>query len=124
MLALVGLAVGSFLNVVIYRVPLGMSVATPASHCPNCNASLKWYDNIPVVSYCILGGKCRSCKTHIPFRYTIVELANMLLWIVCVARFSGNVIYGGVVALAISVCICVFFIDAVWILRTRWTPSR
>ena len=57
---IIGLCVGSFLNVVIYRVPLSMSLATPASHCPKCGSKIRWYDNIPVVSYIILGGKCRS----------------------------------------------------------------
>ena len=61
---LIGLCIGSFLNVVIYRLPNGMSLAYPPSHCPVCGYKLKWYDNIPVVSYIILGGKCRSCKTH------------------------------------------------------------
>ena len=58
--AVLGLCVGSFLNVVIYRVPAGMSLATPSSHCPKCKYVLRWYDNIPVLSYLILGGKCRS----------------------------------------------------------------
>ena len=82
---LLGLCIGSFLNVVIYRVPLGMSVVYPPSHCPKCDYKLKWYDNIPVLSYCLLGGKCRSCGEHISFRYTVVELANMLLWLASVS---------------------------------------
>ena len=62
MFAIVGLCVGSFLNVVIYRVPNKMNLAFPASHCTTCDYTLKWYDNIPVLSYLMLGGKCRSCK--------------------------------------------------------------
>lgn len=79
--ALVGLCVGSFLNVVIYRLPEGMSLAKPASHCPKCQYVLRWYDNIPLFSYLILGGRCRKCREKISFRYFAVELGNMLLWL-------------------------------------------
>lgn len=109
--AVIGLCVGSFLNVVIYRLPNSMSLAFPASHCPNCNYKLKWYDNIPVLSYIILGGKCRSCRKHISFRYTIVELSNALLWVASLLLFRDNVLYALISAVALSVCICVFFID-------------
>lgn len=109
--AIVGLCVGSFLNVVIYRLPLGMSLSTPPSHCPKCDYRLRWYDNIPVLSYCVLGGKCRSCKTHISFRYTLVELSNALLWVACVWRFESNLLYAAIAAVAVSVSVCVFFID-------------
>ncbi|RZM19204.1 MAG: prepilin peptidase [Pedobacter sp.] len=57
-----GLFIGSFLNVVIYRVPRGESIAYPGSHCPQCNGAIRFYDNIPVLSYLILLGKCRHCK--------------------------------------------------------------
>lgn len=85
--ALLGLCVGSFLNVLVYRLPNGINIALPRSHCPKCKYTLKWYDNIPVVSYLILGGKCRSCRTRIPIRYTIVEIGNALLWVASVAMF-------------------------------------
>lgn len=107
-----GLCVGSFLNVVIYRVPLGMSIAFPASHCPKCNEKIKWYDNIPVLSYIILGAKCRKCKEPISFRYTAVEIANTVLWLLCVKQFvQYNVLYCIAAMLASTVMICVFFID-------------
>ncbi len=107
-----GLCVGSFLNVVIYRVPNKMSLAKPNSHCPKCKYELRWYDNIPVVSYLILGGKCRSCKSHISFRYTAVELANAAAWLLCVALFWERSIPLAVIyALTLSVFICVFCID-------------
>lgn len=110
--AVFGLCVGSFLNVVIYRVPAGLSLATPSSHCPKCKYVLRWYDNIPVVSYLILGGKCRSCRAPISFRYTAVEIANMLLWIVSALLFwQQSIVYAVICALASSVFICVFFID-------------
>lgn len=80
---LLGLCVGSFLNVVIYRLPREMSLASPASHCPNCNYKLKWYDNIPVLSFLMLKGKCRSCKQKISKRYIFIEILNALLWVAC-----------------------------------------
>lgn len=112
LVGLLGLCVGSFLNVVIYRIPNEMSLAKPASHCPQCNYQLHWYDNIPVLSYLILGGKCRKCKKHIPIRYTLVEIFNMLLWLLSVYLFwEESVVYSCVAMLASSLLICVFFID-------------
>ncbi len=70
-----GLVVGSFLNVCITRWPAGESVVTPGSHCRRCLAPIKWYDNIPLLSYVVLGGRCRACKAVIPLRYPLVELA-------------------------------------------------
>jgi leader peptidase (prepilin peptidase)/N-methyltransferase len=75
----IGLLLGSFLNVVAYRLPRGESLSMPASHCPACNTPIKPYDNIPVVSWIALGGRCRSCKTTIPWRYPLVELGTALL---------------------------------------------
>lgn len=109
--ALVGLCVGSFLNVVIYRLPLGMSLATPPSHCTSCGYRLKWYDNIPVFSYLFLGGKCRKCHAHISIRYTIVELANMALWLAAAFVWRENILMALAAALASSIALCVFFID-------------
>lgn len=109
--AIVGLCVGSFLNVVIYRLPNNMSLAKPASHCPNCGYKLKWFDNIPVLSYLFLGGKCRSCKKPISPRYIIVEITNALLWVASLLLFKNNVIYALVSAIALSCCICIFFTD-------------
>ncbi len=116
--ALFGVCVGSFLNVVIYRVPIGKSVIgnEEPSHCPKCGYKLKWYDNIPILSYIILGGKCRSCKQHITFRYTIVEAGNMLLWLLCLWAFFDvsapiTLVYAVLAMLACSVGLCVFFID-------------
>lgn len=109
---ILGLCVGSFLNVVIYRVPEGMSLATPPSHCPRCGYRLKWYDNIPLLSYTILGGKCRSCKEHISFRYTAVEFTNAVLWLICAFVFcKTDMVWFIAGCLVCSLCICVFFID-------------
>lgn len=108
---LVGLCVGSFLNVVIYRLPLGISLAAPPSHCPVCGYRLRWYDNIPVLSYLMLGGKCRHCHAHISLRYTLVELANTALWLGAAFLWRGNILMALVAAAASSVAICTFFID-------------
>jgi len=109
---IVGLCVGSFLNVVIYRLPNNMSLAKPNSHCPACKYELRWYDNIPVISYLILGGKCRKCKTHISLRYTVVELFNAILWVLSVHMFwERSIPLALIYALAFSIFICVFFID-------------
>ncbi len=109
---LLGVCVGSFLNVVIYRLPLGMSLSTPSSHCTRCDYSLKWYDNIPVLSYVFLGGKCRKCKTRISPRYMLVEIANCLLWLLSAYMFwEESPVYAVVSAIVSSTLICVFYID-------------
>ncbi len=74
----IGLAVGSFLNVCIARIPHGQSVVRPPSHCPKCNTPIHWYDNIPVLSYLVLRGRCRSCDSGISLRYPAVELLTAL----------------------------------------------
>jgi leader peptidase (prepilin peptidase) / N-methyltransferase len=74
--ALFGLAIGSFLNVVIARVPAGRSLVRPGSGCPGCSALLKWYDNIPVLSFLVLRGRCRACGMTISWRYPIVEMVT------------------------------------------------
>ncbi len=71
-----GLLIGSFLNVVIYRVPIGMSVVRPASACPNCGSGIHAYDNVPVVAWLALRGRCRSCSAPISARYPLVELGT------------------------------------------------
>ena len=82
---LFGALIGSFLNVCIYRLPRRESIAWPGSHCPRCSHAIAWYDNIPILSYLVLAGRCRSCRTRIPWRYPAVELLNAigyvgLLW--------------------------------------------
>ncbi len=74
-----GLILGSFLNVVAYRLPRGESLATPGSRCPGCDTAIKPYDNVPVLSWLLLRGRCRSCGTAIAWRYPLVELATALL---------------------------------------------
>lgn len=70
---------GSFLNVVIHRLPNGGSLLTPPSHCPACGKPIRWYQNIPIVSYLFLGGKCAECKVNISLRYPLVELVAATL---------------------------------------------
>jgi leader peptidase (prepilin peptidase)/N-methyltransferase len=86
--ALLGLAVGSFLNVVIYRVPRHESIITPRSKCPSCDAPIKDRDNIPVLSWLILRGKCRACRAPISPRYLLVELAGCALFAGAAARLG------------------------------------
>jgi leader peptidase (prepilin peptidase) / N-methyltransferase len=83
-----GLAVGSFLNVVAARIPLRRSIVSPGSACPNCETSLAWYDNIPLVSYAVLRGRCRHCGVSISWRYPAVEAATAALVVGCAFKFG------------------------------------
>src|SRR5271165_3466216 len=83
-----GLAFGSFLNVCIYRLPRDLSVVHPRSACPGCKQPIAFYDNIPVLSWLILGGRCRNCKARISPRYAIVELLTGALFLACYAYFG------------------------------------
>lgn len=105
-----GLLIGSFLNVCIYRIPKDESIAFPASHCPKCNTRLKWYDNIPVLSYLTLGGKCRYCKDTISSQYPIVETLNTIIYLILFYFFhlSLDFIF---YALISSTLIVITFID-------------
>ena len=80
-LGMLGLTIGSFLNVCIYRLPLGRSIVSPGSSCPSCGYALRWGDNIPVASYAWLGGRCRSCRAPISIRYPVVELITMAVFV-------------------------------------------
>jgi len=88
---LFGLAWGSFLNVVIYRLPAGISLMRPASSCPRCKTRIKPYDNIPVLSYLMLRGRCRSCGAGIPLTYPVVEILTALCFLLLFAEFSFSV---------------------------------
>jgi leader peptidase (prepilin peptidase)/N-methyltransferase len=79
--ALTGLAIGSFLNVVIHRLPRRESIVTPASRCPQCLAALAWHDNVPLLSYLTLAGRCRACRTRISVRYPLVELTTAVVFV-------------------------------------------
>src|SRR6516164_4594459 len=96
---LFGLIIGSFLNVTIHRWPRGRSVIRPRSHCVRCRKMIAWYDNIPLVSYIVLGGRCRYCKRKISIRYPLVELLTGLLFFYLVLTQGANLA---------AVKICVF----------------
>ena len=91
---LFGAVIGSFLNVVAHRVPLGESLISPGSRCPECEAPVKPYDNIPVVSWLLLRGRCRNCGTRISPRYPLVELVTALVWaaVVAVRGFDNDLV--------------------------------
>jgi leader peptidase (prepilin peptidase)/N-methyltransferase len=88
--ALLGIAIGSFLNVVIWRVPRGESVATPASHCPGCDTPINARDNVPVVSWLLLHGRCRHCSNRISIRYPLVELGTGALFALFALRLGPH----------------------------------
>jgi leader peptidase (prepilin peptidase) / N-methyltransferase len=85
-----GLLLGSFLNVVAYRLPRGESLALPASRCPGCDTPIKPYDNVPVLSWVLLRGRCRSCGVRIAWRYPLVELGTALLLAITVIVIGTN----------------------------------
>lgn len=87
-LFLAGMCFGSFLNVCIYRIPLEKSVAFPSSFCPGCETKIKARDLIPVISYIILKGRCRNCKSHISIQYPLVELLTGIIWLLTYFRYG------------------------------------
>ena len=86
-----GAMFGSFVNVLILRIPKGESIVTPASHCVACGKAIAWYDNIPLISWLVLRGRCRSCKARFSFRYWLVELITALLFALSYWKFGFNV---------------------------------
>lgn len=105
--ALLGLVVGSYLNVVIYRVPRGLSTVTPRSRCPSCHGAIRPWDNIPVLSWLALGGKCRSCKAPISARYPAIEAVTALFFVLCFLQWglsidalAGSIFSAAMIALA------------------------
>jgi leader peptidase (prepilin peptidase) / N-methyltransferase len=116
---LFGAIVGSFLNVVVYRLPRRESLVQPASRCPGCAIPIKPYDNIPVISWLLLRGRCRSCKTAIPVRYPLVEGLTALL---CVAAVLAG---DSTVAIALNVTFILLLVPIALIdLEHRIIPNR
>ena len=87
---LFGLLIGSFLNVCIYRMPRDLSVVKPRSFCPECEKQVAWFDNVPVLSYLLLRGRCRHCRARISTRYPVVELLTGVLFFVCVLGLGAT----------------------------------
>lgn len=106
-----GAAIGSFLNVVIHRVPNEESIVFPNSACPKCKAPINAYDNIPILSWLILGGKCRKCKEPIAWRYPAVELLTALLFVLVFWRI-GFTPFLPVALMFVAVIVSLMFIDA------------
>ncbi len=88
---LFGLIIGSFLNVCIYRIPLGKSIVFPPSSCPVCKRRIKWYDNIPLISYILLGGRCRYCKSRISPIYPLVEFLTAIITVGVYVKFGFSI---------------------------------
>ncbi|MFC1553758.1 prepilin peptidase [candidate division KSB1 bacterium] len=107
---LFGLSIGSFLNVCIYRIPRKKSLISPPSFCINCDSKIKFRDNIPVLSYLLLNGKCRNCKEKISRRYPLVELFSGLLTLLIYVKF-GNSIDSLIAVLLIYISLIIIYID-------------
>jgi leader peptidase (prepilin peptidase)/N-methyltransferase len=107
---LFGAIVGSFLNVCIYRIPLGTSLISPSSRCPQCKTPIKTYDNIPILSYFLLGGKCRYCRTPISASYPLVESMMALFSVVLILKFGLSPSFF-IYFILISSLVVVSFID-------------
>ncbi|RJR20061.1 MAG: prepilin peptidase [Nitrospiraceae bacterium] len=109
---ILGAIIGSFLNVCIYRMPKDESIVRPSSRCMSCGTPVKFYDNIPVLSYFILMGRCRSCKTKLSVRYPLIELLNAVLYVMVLKRFGPDSPWVvAVYFVFVSVLLVIFFID-------------
>lgn len=110
---LFGVCVGSFLNVCIYRLPKGESLIKSNSHCMSCGEPIKRRDLIPVISWCLLRGKCRSCGAKISPRYTVVELLNGIIYLLVFLHYDVSIspLYASLVCMLFSALIVVFFMD-------------
>lgn len=114
-----GLAIGSFLTVVVHRVPAGESVVAPRSRCPSCGTQITARDNVPVISWLLLRGRCRSCGARIPARYPLIELGTAVLFGLAAARFE-NVWLAILAALFLGLLLALSLID----LEHRILPNR
>ncbi len=108
--AVLGLIVGSYLNVLIYRLPRGISTVLPRSRCPECGELIRAVDNVPVLSFLLLGGRCRACRARISWRYPLIEAATAALFVACLLRF-GLTFEAPVAALFGSLMLALAIID-------------
>ncbi len=107
-----GAIIGSFLNVCIYRVPRDESIVRPGSRCTSCGNPVRFYDNIPVISYILLLGRCRYCKSKLSVRYPVIELLNALLYVVVLMRFGPGAPWVLLIYFVfVSALVVIFFID-------------
>jgi leader peptidase (prepilin peptidase)/N-methyltransferase len=109
--AFLGAAVGSFLNVCIARLPVGESVVKPRSRCPKCSEPVRWHDNVPILSWFVLRGKCRFCKERISWQYPAVEAATLVIWI-GMAVVYGPTPHGLVGAILLTILLAIALTDA------------
>ncbi len=110
-----GACIASFLNVCIWRIPRNESVSHPPSHCPNCNAPIRWYQNIPIVSWCCLRGRCANCRKPISVRYTIVELLGGILFLMAYLQWGMPFFFGGQPALGLQPLATVWAVPVHWL---------
>lgn len=110
LIGMLGLAVGSFLNVCIYRLPRGESLVHPRSRCPQCGRPLAWFDNVPLASWLALRGRCRQCGGPIAGRYPLVELVTALVWILIAVMTPPGMLLASRLVLATAL-IVLFMID-------------
>ena len=108
LVAMIGLIFGSFLNVCIVRIPRGESVVTPGSHCPGCGRSIRWYDNIPVLSYLLLRGRCRDCGQQISVLYPLVEILTAAVFLLEYWRYGLTLAFLKAVVFAMLIIVLVF----------------
>ena len=113
LVGVVGLLIGSFLNVVVYRVPAGISVVRPPSACPRCENPIRRRDNVPVLSWVLLRGRCRDCRTRIPVRYPAVEAATAALFAVVAAAWAAAGGAGSTAPARIIVLVALLYLMAV-----------
>jgi leader peptidase (prepilin peptidase)/N-methyltransferase len=118
-LALFGLCVGSFLNVLIYRIHKGEEFVKRSSHCMSCGHNLKWYENIPVLSWLLQGGKCRACGVKLSAQYPIVEALNAAMWVLTGVIYRGDWLTVGLYCILFSMLLVLTVID--W--RTFTIPN-
>ncbi len=133
----IGLLIGSFLNVVIYRLPRKLSIVWGRSFCPKCKKKISWFDNVPLVSFILLKGHCRHCHSPISIRYPVVELLTGVLFVLALSSYLG-IAQAGLTLILFSSLIAIFFIDlehqiipdeillpvtALFILRSLFTAS-
>ncbi len=116
-----GGVIGSFLNVCVYRLPRGESVITPRSRCPKCGESIAWYDNIPILSWLILGARCRHCRVFISWQYPLVEAITATLFLVIFWRFGMVFATPVYMLLAAGLVLCTFIDLTTWMIPDEVT---